>query len=212
MNKIILATLTIITFGLTACGNSTTQRDPANETLPIQIQILIGTFKLENTPQALTSKQAADLLPLWQVYKDLSSSDNTAQPEIDALVEQIQGVMTPGQMQAIQAMNLSRRDMFSLMQDQGLVTGNSQNSNGSNGGGSNSQQGGGGFPGGGGGLPPGGGFPGSGGQGGPNGQNFTPDQIATAQARRSQGGDFQNRIPTGLYDALIKFLEKKSGS
>ena len=216
MKKIMILMVLMLT--LTACGaasNGTQQAAPGPQdvSLPIQEQILIGTFKLEGTPQAVTAQQAAQLIPLWQVYKDLSSSDTAAQEEIDGLVQQIQDTMTPEQMQAIQNMNLTRQDIFTVMQDQGITqgrgqgNGNRSNSQNSNGGGFAPPEGGppGGF---GGGEGPGG-FPGGG--NGQGGGSFTPEQMATAQAARAQGGGF-NRIPTGLIDALVQFLQKKAGS
>jgi hypothetical protein len=216
MKKIMI--LMVLMLILTACGaasNGTQQAATGQpgESLPIQEQILIGTFKLEDTPQAVTAQQATQLIPLWQVYKDLSSSDTAAQEEIDGLIQQIQDTMTPEQMQAITAMNITRQDMFTVMQDQGITqgrgqgNGNRSNSQNSNGGGFAPPEGGppGGF---GGGEGPGG-FPGGG--NGQGGGSFTPEQMATAQAARAQGGSF-NRIPTGLIDALVQFLQKKAGS
>ena len=219
MKKIAISVLMVITLTLTACGaasNGTQQADSTQQggSLPIQEQILIGTFKLEGTDQAITAQQAAQLIPLWQVYKDLSTSDTAAQEEIDGLIQQIQDTMTPEQIQAITNMNITRQDMFTVMQDQGITQargqgqGNSNRSNGQNGNG-----GGLGF------APPDGGPPGgfSGGEpgrfqgGGQGGGSFTPEQIATAQAARAQGGGF-NRIPSGLIDALVQFLQKKADS
>jgi hypothetical protein len=176
-------------------GNNTTP-------LPLATQLLIGTFKLEGTPNAVTAEEAAKLLPLWQVYKDLSSSTSAAPQEVEALASQIQSTMTPEQTQAITDMKLTRRDMFDVMQKLGLVTGSSGTPRAN----STPRAGGnGGFPGGGG----GGGFPGGGGGGG---QNLSPQQLATLQARRAQngasGGQF-NRIPAPLFDALIKLLQTK---
>ena len=218
MKKITLILLTIFALTLTACGassgtsqpGSTSQSNPGNAPMPLVDQILIGILKLDGTSNAITAKQASDLLPLWQVYKDLSTSSNAAQQEIDALVQQIQGVLTPAQMQAITDMKLTRQDMFATMQQLGIVTGrapgNGTPSASQNGGGNGFRTGGGGG---------GGGFPGGGPGGGPGGppgeQNFTPQQIATAQARRSQGGGFANQIPSGLFDALIHYLEKAAG-
>jgi hypothetical protein len=161
-------------------------------------------------------------LPLWQTLQVLSESDTAADQETEALVTQIQETMTAGQMQAITDMNLTREDMMSIMQEQGLAMGGAPA-----GGQSNNPQGGnpngggfgsdefpsgappqGGFPGGG----PGGGGPGGGGPGGGGGQGsgLTPDQIATAQAARQAGGG--NMIPSPLINALIEFLEQKAGS
>jgi hypothetical protein len=214
MKKIPFILLAILALTLTACSGTATatptgftrQGDPGTGTMPPSMELLIGTLKLDGTAQAITTEQAKALLPLWQVYQDLSSSDNAAQAEIDALVEQIQGTMTSEQMQAITDMKLTRQEMFTSMQELGITTGRQP---GTSGGGNN------GFmpdqDGGGGGFQPGGG-PGPGGGGPPDGgQNLSPDQIATAQARRSQdgGGGFNfNSIPPGLFDALIQYLEK----
>jgi hypothetical protein len=222
MKKIAISVFVILMLTLTACGaaSSGTQQAAStqqNGSLPIQEQVLIGTFKLEGTPQAVTAQQAAQLLPLWQVYKDLSGSDTAAQEEIDGLVQQIQDTMTPEQMQAIKDMNLTRQDVFTVMQAQGISFGGQGGQNLSpeqiatlqarrgSGNGFTPPQGG--FQGGGGG---GGGFPG----GGPGGQNFTPQQQATAQARRANGGGGGgfNRVPSALIDAMVQFLQKKAGS
>jgi hypothetical protein len=209
MKKTILITLTIITLILTACGaaSTTPQADTATtgNSLPAATQLIIGTFKLEGTEQAITTEQARELLPLWQVYQDLLTSDTAAQEEIDALVEQIQETMTAEQMQAITAMNLTQQDVMSVMQEQGM--GISQRSNMGIGDGTTTGPGGGfgppdGF------VPPEGGF-----QGGPDGgQNFSPEQIATAQAARQQsGGGGGAFMPSALLDALIKLLQEKAG-
>ena len=220
MKKIVISVFVILMLTLTACGAASNGTQQAASTqqggsLPIQEQVLIGTFKLEGTPQAVTAQQATQLLPLWQVYKDLSSSDTAAQEEIDGLIQQIQDTMTPEQMQAIAAMNITRQDIFTVMQDQGITQARGQGQ--SSGSRSNGQNGnGGGF------VPPDGGPPGGfnggggggGFGGGQGGGSFTPEQIATAQAARAQGGGSFgfNRIPTGLIDALIQLLQTKAGS
>jgi hypothetical protein len=210
-------TVLLLTLILTACGASSTQRaNPAGDTngnngsfgtapLPLAMELVVGTFKLEGTDNAVTAEQAAKLLPLWQVYKDLSASTSAAQEEIDALAQQIQETMTPEQVQAITDMKLTRREIFQTMQDLGIASANRPNASGTPRPGGNGF--GGGAPGGG---APGGGAPG-GGQGFNNGENLSPQQIATFQARRSQnGGSGQlNRIPPALYDALIKLLQSK---
>jgi len=210
MKKTPLAILTILLLTLTACStaSNTPQAGLANQggTLPVATQLIIGTFKLDDTDQAVTTEQAKELLPLWQVYQDLLTSDTAAQEEIDALVEQIQETMTQEKMQAITDMNLTQQDVMSALQDQGM--GISQRSNTGNGDGSTSSQGGGGF-----GPPDGfvpGSAPGEGGGFGAQGQNLSPDQIATAQASRQESSG--NFIPTALIDALIESLLEKAGS
>ena len=211
MKKLTLATLTILTLILTACGASSTtpQAGPANQdrTLPVSTQLIIGTFKLDGTDQAVTADQAKELLPLWQVYQDLLTSDTAAQEEIDALVEQVQDTMTAEQMQAITDMNLTQQDVMSVMQTQGMTV--SQRSDMSNGDGTTTT------PGGGFGGPPDGFVPPEGGfQGGPgDSQNLSPEQIATAQAARQQAGSGGGAfMPSALLDAVIKLLQEKAGS
>jgi TolA-binding protein len=209
-------TILLFTLILTACGAaaSTQTANPAGDTngnnssfgstpLPLAMEMVVGTFKLEGTDKAVTADQAAQLIPLWQVYKDLSASTSAAQEEIDALADQIKGTMTPEQVQAITDMKLTRREVFQTMQDLGIASANRPNASGT------PRPGGGGNGFGGGGVP-GGGGPG-GGQGFNNGQNLSAQQIATFQARRAQnGGSGQfNRIPPALYDALINLLQSK---
>ena len=131
MKKTLITILILFTLTLTACGASSAQAaNPTGNTngnngsfgttpLPLAMELVVGTFKLEGTDNAVTADEAAQLLPLWQVYKDLSASTSAAQQEIDALAEQIQGTMTPEQVQAITDMKLTRRDIFQTMQDLG---------------------------------------------------------------------------------------------
>jgi hypothetical protein len=206
-----LPILMLFTLTLTACGasnasqshtNGNNNNSSSNTSLPPAAELLVGTFKLEGTSNAVTAQEAAKLIPLWQVYKDLSVSSSAAQEEITALAEQIQGTMTPEQIQAITNMKLTSRDIFQTMQALGIAsTGGATASGTPRAGGG---QGGNGFGGGG-----GGGFPGGGGQGG---QNLSPQQIETLQARRSQNGGGtgrSSRISPELYDALIKLLQSK---
>lgn len=209
MKTKILSTLTLITLILTACGaaSTTPQTGPVTQdrTLPVATQLIIGTFKLDDTDQAVTPEQAAKLLPLWQVYQSLGTSDTAAQAELDALVEQIQETMTTEQMQAITDMNLTQQDVMAVMQEQGL--GITQRSNTGNSDGSTSPQGGGGF-----GPPdgfvPGGAPPGEGGGFGGQVQNLSQDQIATAQAARQERSE--TIVPNILINVLIEFLQAKA--
>jgi len=205
--------------GMTACGSasnatgtgSAPMDDPSAMKLPASMELVLGSFELEGSDQAITPEQAADLLPLWQVYQSLGESDSAAQAEIEALLEQIQETMTPEQMSAIQAMQLTREDMRAIMEEQGITMGGGPGAGDT---GNTDNQGGGGFAPPDGGMPPGG-MPGGGpgtqpGQG-PGGQTLSPEQIATAQAIRAQGGGF-DRIPTPLLEAFIQFLQEKAGS
>ncbi len=230
MKQTILTSLILLMLILNACSSTSSDTQvasaPPNPDLPITPQLVIGTMKLEGTEQEVTSEQAAGLLPLWQVYSEMSVSDTTAQEELDALVEQIQGTMTTEQMKAITNMQLTPENIFTLMQEQGIDMGGgrglsseqiatAQASRGSGGGFTPpdgdvfvpSDGGGGGF------APPdgSGGFPGGAGQG-TGGQSLSSEQIATAQAGRASGTGGPNRIPTGLIDLLIKYLEERASS
>ena len=213
MKKVItVSILTIFALLLAACGNNASAQSNngfrqnngnSSAPLPQSTKLLIGTLKLDGTPQAVTAQQAAQLIPLWQLYASLETSSTAASQEVDATVQQIQATMTAEQIQAIESMNITRRDEFTTLQQMGLAQANAsgtpQPGTGTQGQGNRS--GGGGFG--------GGGFPGGG--GGQGNRNFNPSQIATAQAARGQGGS-TNRIPSALIDALIQYLQKQAGS
>ncbi|MGZ9224823.1 MAG: hypothetical protein ACXW4M_04630, partial [Anaerolineales bacterium] len=131
MKKSVYTTIFLISILATACGSAVNGANPASMPqgeatageLPETTQLLIGTLKLEDNNQTVSTEQAAELLPLWQTMRVLSESETAAQQEIEALITQIQETMTPEQMQAITAMNLTREDMMSIMQEQGLAMG-----------------------------------------------------------------------------------------
>lgn len=224
--KFVLPLLLISILFLSACGSanrgapSNNQSNPNQQTLPLSEKLAIGTLKLEGTPNAVTAKQASDLLPLWQVYSSLIISDTAAQQEKDALAQQIQETMSPPQIQAIDSLNLTQREIFTSMQQLGISASSEVNANGT------PAPNGGGFPGGGGPFVFGGGGDGGnfagganrngggggGGFGGNGGTQLNPNQIATLQARRSaNGGSFNNtRLLTPLVQAVIKLLESKA--
>ncbi|CAN5471061.1 hypothetical protein BH10CHL1_BH10CHL1_34650 [soil metagenome] len=85
--------------------------------LSVTMQAALGTMKLEGTSNAVTADQAAKLLPLWQA----TQSDAIQNPaEINAVYKQIEGTMTPVQMQAIATMKLTRTELQSWAQSQGI--------------------------------------------------------------------------------------------
>ncbi len=91
--------------------------------LPLEQKLAIGTFKLEGTPQAVTAKEAADLLPLWKAVKTMASSTTASPTELTALFKQIEDTMTPEQVKAIQDMVLTQADLQTLAQQQGIQFG-----------------------------------------------------------------------------------------
>ena len=224
--------LGLLLLSTTACGgaanaSTTTQTTDSPLTtdyenaLPIPLQLVVGTFKLEDTKNLVDAQEASQLLPLWKAVRSLSNNDSTAQEELDALFKQIEETMTPEQIQAIAAMHLTRQDMVEVAQERGLNFGAGarfgnldpemqatidaarQSSEFPQGG----------FTGGpgGGGVPiPEGGFPGGGpGGGGFQGREFTPEQQATLQARRASDGGANFGFSSAAFDSLIEFLDAK---
>jgi hypothetical protein len=80
-------------------------------------QLVLGTLQLEDTENAVTSGQAAALLPLWQA---LRAATLQSEAEIQAVLKQIEGTMTREQLQAIAAMQLTGDDLTSWAQSQGV--------------------------------------------------------------------------------------------
>jgi hypothetical protein len=221
--------LVLMLLGLvsTACGSTRSNRRPSFSMQPIT-ELAVGTLKLDGTAEAVTQEQAAELLPMWEVYKQIQSGETAAPQEIDGLSEQIRQTMTEAQQKSITAMKLTGRDVFAVLpQGQGPSSGPVTRTNGS------SQQGGsrtngnnsfvGGFPGGGfpGGEFPGGEFPGGAGGGGFGAGGGSSS--ATGTDRSSQSGSAaQNatrgltqssrpQVPAAVLDALIAYLKTKAG-
>ncbi len=67
--------------------------------LSSQIRLILGNMSLGGSDLQLTQEQAATLLPLWKVMKTLLTSDTAAGAEIEALLNQIQSVLTPEQLE-----------------------------------------------------------------------------------------------------------------
>jgi hypothetical protein len=224
IRKILFPTLFIfLALTLTACGSNantvdTNQSDSTNQrTMPLDLQLMLGTVKLDETEFAIDSAQASELLPLWKALRSLASSDTTAQAEVDAIINQIHDTMTEDQLNTIEAMGLSMQDMAGVAQTLGLEFGSggrfgeitpemqstmeAMRQNGQFPGGGEFPEGG---PGGGfiigGGQDPGGGFGGAG---------MDPSVRETAIAERGGSGGQGFGINTQLLDAIITFLEAK---
>lgn len=112
---------------LAACGGGTTPESTSSvglsedhgDALSITAQLALGSLQLEDTDSAIDETQAAELLPLWQAYQSLSTSDKTADAEISAIVKQLQGAMSADQIEAISAMQLTNEDANTWMQEAG---------------------------------------------------------------------------------------------
>ncbi len=202
-------------------------------TVSAAYQLLLGVLELEGTDQAITAEQAAVWLPLWENYQTLAQQNQpdpsemptldtnatqalvepveTNQDEIDAVVTEIQAVLTDEQTQAITDLQITRDSAQTMLSELGIKISNAQ-PDGQN-------------PGGGSGTTPDG-TPGAGGPGGgPGGQaGGTPPADAGAPSTEngqppagngvgdaSQGGQRGSMIPSALLDAVLNLLTDKTG-
>lgn len=222
-NKMIFLFSLIAILTMTACSAAGTSSQSATQTqtaassteLPMLSKLVVGTFKLiESTSAPITQDQAQQLVILWKAYKELQGRDTKAQQEVTDLLSQINSTYTTQQISAIDAMNLSARDVMTLAQQlgvnsaQGSTTSNNSSSRSSSSSSSSRSSGGpSGFPGGG--LPPdlgGGGF---GAGSSSSGTSATPSASmrATLQARRSSSTAFTSNIAALMVEPLILKLE-----
>jgi hypothetical protein len=173
---------------------------------PSALQLAAGIIKLDGTSDAVTAQEAGQLLPLWQSLQQLENgptpqagAQGTPGPRFDpanmqqvgAQVVLIENAMTPAQIQAITAMNLSRQDIFTTLQQVGIAMGGPGQGGGSFG------------PNGGTFTPP---------QG-------TPRAPRTPGAYQGNGSNFNggrqgfgNFIPQTVVDGIVQFLQKKAGA
>jgi hypothetical protein len=202
--KIFWTTLILLTLTSTACatikkttGTASGGRASAGE-LSTQTKLILGTINLEETDYMVTSEQATQLLPMFYVLQDLNESSSAAQEEIDGLVDQIQGTLTEDQLQAIDDMSLSMRDVAALTQGNSASSGDSKASSTSAGGG-----------GGAGGPPDMGGMPGGSPGGMPGGG--MPSTGTTSNTNNTSVKTAMNitGTPSALFDTAIALLEKK---
>ena len=128
--SVLLCIIFILSLALGACSSSQATSSTGsgnssqnNDSLSKVNMLLVGTLRLEDSEKAITSEEAATILPLWQAYRALSTSQTAAEAEVEALLNQIESTMTTEQVQAIEAMNLTSKDMLNLMQSMGPVMG-----------------------------------------------------------------------------------------
>lgn len=84
-------------------------------------QLAFGTLELEGTDQATTPEQAKILLPLWQAIVALSGDETTAAEELTAVQNQIAEAMTPDQLKAIAAMQITNTALNAFYAENGIV-------------------------------------------------------------------------------------------
>lgn len=88
--------------------------------ISIRNQLALGILKLEGTPNAVTPEQASNLAMLWQALRTLQADSTTVQEELDAVQAQIMELMTPAQIVAIAAMQLTTDDLNAFYEEQGV--------------------------------------------------------------------------------------------
>jgi hypothetical protein len=192
---------------LAACGaaksetSGTVNPDRLNNNytgaLPVESQLMLGTLRLEGTPQAVDSAEAADLIPLYLLLRQLTTSGSAAQAEIDATLEAIQQAMTAEQIQAISAMKLTQSDLTSFSGAAGASGGSRTRT----------------FSAGGGGNFPGGSAGGEGGFGGGAPGGFNQNQASTLRAQRNgASGSTGAATQSGLLSMVIQLLQRKTST
>jgi len=202
----------------------------SEKALPMATQLVVGTFRLEDTAQAINAEQAQALLPLWKAYRNMSGSTSSSPVEMQALLTQIHGAMKEEQLKAIADLKLTPDDMMKLMQERGIDMTNK--GAGDTGAASTATRqaerpslGSGGMPGpggapssgnrsggnnrGGGDRMPGGAMP----AGGDPGMGSFPGEMpgmGTPSAQQQGKGAMATVVPPPLYDALIDLLKSRA--
>lgn len=139
MKKLFIPLALAILFTLSACA-SVAQANPAStatttsssilntrydNALSVNTQLAVGVFALEGTDNAITTAQAAELLPLWRAAQSLSDSSTITAEEFQAIFTQIEATMTAEQLNAIAALQLTQQNMMTYTQpSQPTNTGN----------------------------------------------------------------------------------------
>ncbi len=211
MKKIILAfPLFTLLLVLAACGGSSNSGDTSSSSasLSLQNELLIGTFKLEDTSLAVSSDQASQLIPLWETMQSLAASGTAATEEINAVVTQIKSTLTSQQINAITAMGLTQQDLTTVMSKNGLTSKSSAASSTAD---TSSIQGPLGDTSSGGAGNPGAGIPGDAADpsGTGSGQSISQVQVSSSQTDSSQSQGSTNQASASLLSALIDMLQKK---
>ena len=147
--------------------------------LTVRNQLALGILGLEGSDTEITQEQAATSLPLWQGLRGTMRSGASATAEVDALLLQIEETLTPTQLEAIAAMQLTQERLGEWAASQGITLGTG---------------------------------PGAGGGAG-GGHGLSDDERAARQAENGGAGAGGNGgVSTALLDAVISYLEQRSGA
>ena len=109
---------------LSGCSTGAVESEAAaamgtDESSQTASRLMMLTFALEDTDLAVTSQQAQDLLPLWKAYSAVTSSDNAASQEVEALNRQIQETMTAAQLAVMEDGDFDNQAFAQVMQEYG---------------------------------------------------------------------------------------------
>lgn len=217
-----LSLLLMLVLTLTACSGSGNTITTVNETdpavagepeakMPLQTQLIVGTFQLEETDLAVDAEQAQDLIPLWRGLKSLLNSESSSQVEIDALITQISETMTADQMVYITEMEISNNSYMAAiqtylpeeLQNNALLMNDEERQARRE---TAIAENGGEMP-----ARPGGGIPGAGGMQGGGGGDAAAMREAMQNGENNGFSGNRNQNPMNVYliDALIEFLQSK---
>jgi hypothetical protein len=113
---LLIIAMSILALVVTACSKTSLASASTSSGLSAATRLALGTLKLENTSNEVSASQASQLLTLWEGYLSLSKSDTSSEVELEALLKQIEATMTPAQIKAIEAMELSEQTAGGVLQ------------------------------------------------------------------------------------------------
>ena len=206
--KKIMGLILILVLFVSACSSTGSQEtagvelsnDYAEDALSVEMQLVVGSLILEESDKAVTAELASSLVPYWKMYLSLAESDTTAPEEMDAVMSEIQALMTQDQVSYIAGLLLTQESMTILLNDSGIMEQLSLESMGTGDGT---------------GERPEGMVPGSGAGAGAGKEGMDPELIATMQAEREEEGaesSNTNRMLVPLIEQLILQLDGIAGS
>ncbi len=202
----------ILVLFVSACSSTGSQEaarvelsaDYAEDALSVEMQLVVGSLILEESDQALNAELASDLVPYWKMYLSLAESDTAAPEEMDAVISEIQGMMTQDQVGYIAGLQLTQESMMILLDDSGITEQLSLETMGTGDGTGERPEG----------MVPGSGAGGGAGAGA-GVEGMDPELIATMQAEREAEGAESisaNRMLVPLIEQLILQLEGMTNS
>lgn len=123
----------------------------------VDMQLLLGLFKLNGTDLAITLEQASALLPLWKNYLALNQTsmptgtapeqgqpladatpqaptiptvDANTRSQLDNIIQQVQDLLTPAQIQTIADLQITQETAMTIQQEVGISMGGQGQSSG----------------------------------------------------------------------------------